>query len=113
MNISISVNEELLKSLDDYRRIQSRIPKLSEAIRNLLYKALTELPRDSILFEGKTVSIEQKRQRFLIRFNPKDLKRLKEKGFDIEKSNKVDVIIKIFRLLQLDKKYHEQEDIPL
>jgi len=93
MNISISVNEELLNALDDYRRIQTKIPKLSEAIRDLLRKALTKVPKDSILFEGKTVSIEKSRGRFMIRFNPRDLQKLKE-TFNIEKNNKVDVILR-------------------
>ena len=100
MKTSISLDDKLLETIDNYRRNQLKIPKLSEAIRDLLWKSLipkeeiTEIPKDFILFKDKTVSIEKSRGRFLIRFNPDDLKRLKETRPDIEKNNKVNIIIK-------------------
>lgn len=48
---SISLDPEFLKVLDDYRRTKDKIPTLSEAIRDLVKKALipkeeiTELPK--------------------------------------------------------------------
>ena len=100
MKTSISLDDKLLEAIDNYRRNQLKIPKLSEAIRDLLWKSLipkeenTEIPKDSILFEEKTISIEKSRGRFMIRFNPEDLKRLQKIKPDIEKNNKVNVTIK-------------------
>lgn len=99
MKTSISFDDKILEAIDNYRRNQPKIPKLSEAIRDLLWKSLipkeeiTEIPKGYILFKNKTVSIEKSRGRFLIRFNPEDLKRLKETRPDIEKNKKVNVII--------------------
>lgn len=99
MKTSISFDDEILEAIDNYRRKQPRIPKLSEAIRDLLWKVLipkensTEISKDYIFFENKTVSIEKARGRFLIRFNPQDLKKLQEKGFNPKKHNKVNVTI--------------------
>ena len=101
MKTSISLDDKIFEAIDNYRRNQPRIPKLSEAIRDLLWKSLipkkeiTEIPKDYILFKNKTVSIEKSRGRFTIRFNPEDLKRLKEIRFDIEKNNKVNVTIEL------------------
>jgi len=102
MKTSISLDDKILEAIDNYRRGQPRIPKLSEAIRDLLWKALipkeedTEIPKESILFEEKTVSIEKSRGRFLIRFNPQDLKKLQEQGFN-EKHNKVNITITLHK----------------
>lgn len=99
MKTSISLNDKILEAIDNYRRNQPKIPKLSEAIRDLLWKSLlpkeeiTKIPKGYILFKNKTVSIEKSRGRFLIRFNPGDLKQLKETRPDIEKNNKVNIII--------------------
>jgi len=102
MKTSISLDEKIFKAIDNYRRKQPKIPKLSEAIRDLLWKSLipkkeiTKIPKDYILFKNKTVSIEKSRGRFLIRFNPQDLKKLQEKGFNPQKNNKVNVTIMIY-----------------
>ena len=99
MKTSISLDDKILEAIDNYRRNQPKIPKLSEAIRDLLWESLipkkeiTEIPKNYILSKNKTVSIEKSRGRFLIRFNPEDLKRLKETRTDIEKNKKVNVII--------------------
>jgi len=99
MKTSISLDDKILEAIDNYRRKQPRIPKLSEAIRDLLWKSLIpkkeiiKIPKGYILFKNKTVSIEKSRGRFLIRFNPEDLKRLKEIRPNIEKNNKVNITI--------------------
>jgi len=103
MKTSISLDNKIIEAIDNYRRNQPKIPKLSEAIRDLLWKSLipkkeiTEIPKDYILFKNKTVSIEKSRGRFLIRFNPQDLKKLQEKGFNPKKHNKVNVTIMLHK----------------
>jgi hypothetical protein len=100
---SISFDPEFLKVLNDYRikkyQIKKeKIPTLSEAIRELIKKTLipkeenTELPK-GIKFEDKTISIEKARNRFSIRFNPKDLETLKEMGWT--ENTKVNIWISI------------------
>ena len=84
---SISLDPDFIQVLDDYRRQQDKIPTISEAIRELVKKAVrvkeenTEVPKDRIEFKEKTISIEKARGRFLIRFDPKDLDILKQAGW--------------------------------
>lgn len=92
---SISLEEDILKRIDDYRAERRPIPKMSESIRDLVLKglvkkAITDLPKNAIKFEGKTVSIEKDRGRFVVRFNPSDLDILKNSGWA---GSKVDVWI--------------------
>ena len=99
MKTSISLDDKILEAIDNYRRNQLKIPKLSKAIRDLIQKSLipkeeiTEIPKESIIYTNKIVSIEKSRGRFLIRFNPEDLKKLQEQGFNPEKQTKVNVTI--------------------
>lgn len=99
MNISISIDEKLLNTLDDYRASFRPIPKLSEAIRTLILKGLKEEEITGILFEGKSLIYQRRKERkdrCYIQLSSQDLERLIDKGLDIEKSNKVDVIIGAF-----------------
>jgi len=98
---SISLNEKTLKDIDDYRRTQPKIPKLSEAIRNLLKKALktkeenTEIPKEYIKFEDKSITYQESRNRFSITFYPNDVEKIIAKGHAISKETKIDVLISI------------------
>lgn len=60
MKTSISLDEETLKNIDDYRRTQDKIPTLSKAVIDLIHKGLegnTEIPKDSITFEDLVIHI--------------------------------------------------------
>ncbi|MCJ7632710.1 hypothetical protein MUP77_10020 [Candidatus Bathyarchaeota archaeon] len=90
---SINLDDNTLKIVDDWRRLQPKIPPLSSAIIELINKTVKELntpiPQDVVKFEDKSISIEKSRGRFLIKFNPEDLDKMKASGW-IEGS-KVDV----------------------
>ena len=69
MNISISVNEELLNALDDYRAKKRPIPKVSVAIRDLIWKSLlpkeesTEVPKVEKTFKERTLIYQSREGR--------------------------------------------------
>jgi len=75
-----------LEDIRDSRKITSDV----EMVRILLQRGLKG---EGLTFENKTISIEKSRGRFLIRFNPKDLERLKEIGFDPLIDKKVNVTL--------------------
>lgn len=62
MKTSISLDDQTLKIIDDYRRIQPKIPTLSEAIRQLVENTKvkeedTELPKEANKLENITLHI--------------------------------------------------------
>jgi len=83
--------DEVLKirRLEDIRNSR-KITSDVEMARILLKRGLKG---GGLTFENKTISIEKSRGRFLIRFNPKDLERLKEIGFDPLIDKKVNVTL--------------------
>jgi hypothetical protein len=62
MKTSISLDDQTLKIIDDYRRIQPKIPTLSEAIRQILVENTkvkeenTKLP-NTVKFEDLTIHL--------------------------------------------------------
>ena len=62
MKTSISLDEETLKGIDNYRRTQDKIPTISKAIIDLIHKGLegnTEIPKDSLTLEDLIIHIRE------------------------------------------------------
>ena len=68
MKTSISLDDNTLKAIDDFRRKQEKIPTLSKAILDLIHRGLeekkeipkepfTEIPREAIKLENLTLRI--------------------------------------------------------
>ena len=67
MKTSISFDEDTIKAIHDFRRKQEKIPSISKAIIKLIYKGLseipkesfTEIPKDTIRLENLTLRIRE------------------------------------------------------
>jgi hypothetical protein len=65
---SISIDDDTLKKIDDYRRKEEKIPTLSKAILDLIHRGLEEkkeiikepeLPKEAKKLEGLTIRIRE------------------------------------------------------
>jgi hypothetical protein len=62
LKTSISLDDEILKNIDNFRRKQDKIPTLSKAVIDLIKRGLevnTEIPKYLLTFENLSIHIRE------------------------------------------------------